>query len=448
MNIKKIIILLGDILLMIGTLWLALLIRHNTDFSWDIFNTHWKIFGLLYLLWLPIFYSFSLYDIRANVYVIPLLTNLLRATIFNTIIAIVYFYIISSDTNITPKTILALNIILLTIGMFLWRRIVISFSQAPALEKNIIFIGWDPLIKEMLEDNLPFGYKIKAIFNTPSYLREGISLPIYNDLENLTEVIKKEKIQLIVLTNSLDREVTNKLFNLLKLRINFISLTNFYEQVFQIIPLSIINQSWFLENLSEGNKSLFEILKRLLDIIFAVIFGIISLPFIPLIMLLIYLDSKGPIFFIQTRTGEDGKNFKAIKFRTMYQDSENKGPMWAKENDPRTTKIGRFLRKLRIDEIPQLWNILIGEMSFVGPRPERPEFIEDLVKSIPFYHERLLVKPGLTGWAQINFPYTSTTEDSLKKLQFDLYYIKNRSLILDWGIMLKTLNIILKGSGR
>ena len=137
-----------------------------------------------------------------------------------------------------------------------------------------------------------------------------------------------------------------------------------------------------------------------------------------------------------------------MKFRSMYENAEKNGAVWAKQDDPRITKIGKFLRKTRLDEIPQLWNILKGEMSFVGPRPERPEFIAKLKVEIPFYNERLLVKPGLTGWAQINFPYADSVESTLKKLQYDLYYIKHRSLILDLSIILKTLNIILKRGGR
>ena len=165
--------------------------------------------------------------------------------------------------------------------------------------------------------------------------------------------------------------------------------------------------------------------------------------------MLIAVDSKGAIFFKQIRTGHDGKNFTAVKFRSMYQNAEQNGPEWAKKNDPRVTRIARFFRKTRIDEIPQLWNILRGEMSFVGPRPERPEFIEKLSAEIPFYKERLLVKPGLTGWAQILGPaYGGSREESLIKLQYDLYYIKNRNFFLDLGIILKTLNTVLKGSGQ
>ena len=447
-NFKKILLLIVDFLLMFFSLWLALVIRHGSNYTFNLWDQHWQSFIILYIFWGIIFYSFNLYNTRANLYITALLTNLLRATFVNFLISIIYFYLAAPDSNISPKTVLAINITIFTFIAFFWRRLFITLSTTSNLQKNILIIGWDDVITEMIEELPSYGYNIKTIFTDEKDFVKN--LPIYrlNDLEKLPEIIRKEKIQLIVLTNTIEHQIINQLFLMLRLRINFINLTKFYEQVFSKVPLESINQSWFLENLSEGNKGFFEFLKRIFDILFALTFSIISLPFIPFIMLLVKLNSTGPIFFTQVRTGKDGREFKAIKFRSMYVNSENKGPMYAQENDPRVTKIGKFLRKTRVDEIPQLFNILKGEMSFIGPRPERPEFIKDLEVSLPFYRERLLVKPGLTGWAQINFPYAATIEENLKKLQYDLYYIKNRSLTLDLSILLKTLNIIIKGAGR
>jgi len=447
-NFKRIVLLLGDILLLALALWLTLELRYWANYSSALWQSHWSIFWLLYLLWLPIFYAFNLYDWRGNSLVVPLITNLIKATIANAVIAIVYFYLISPDSNLTPKTILGLNLVATFILLFIWRRVFFSFIKIPGWENNFVLIGWDPLVEEIIKEAPELGYQTKALFDPSQAKIPSLNIPVYRALEQLPQIIRQEKVKLIVLTNSLSEPQISLLFKILPLKINFIGLTNFYERLFQKIPLAIISQTWFLENLTEGDKALMETAKRIFDIILALLIGIISLPFIPLISLIIYLDSRGEIFFCQTRTGQDGKNFTAVKFRTMYRDSERKGPQWASANDPRITRVGRFLRKLRIDEIPQLWNILIGEMSFVGPRPERPEFINELIKTIPFYRERLLVKPGLTGWAQINFSYASSVEDSLKKLQYDLYYIKNRSFFLDLGIILKTINTILKGAGR
>jgi lipopolysaccharide/colanic/teichoic acid biosynthesis glycosyltransferase len=175
---------------------------------------------------------------------------------------------------------------------------------------------------------------------------------------------------------------------------------------------------------------------------------IISIPFLPILYAVVKLNSHGPFLFIQQRTGRHGKKFMAIKIRTMHKNAETNGPQWAQKNDPRVTRSGRLMRKIRVDEIPQLINVLRGEMSFIGPRPERPEFIEKLENKIPYYKERLLVKPGLTGWAQINFPYGASEEDALEKLQYDLYYIKNRSFVLDISILLKTVKTVLGGRGQ
>jgi exopolysaccharide biosynthesis polyprenyl glycosylphosphotransferase len=174
---------------------------------------------------------------------------------------------------------------------------------------------------------------------------------------------------------------------------------------------------------------------------------ILTLPLLPLIMLAIRLDSKGPVFYTQTRVGKAGRVFKVVKFRTMRQDAEAAGPQWAGDNDPRITRIGKFLRSSRLDEIPQLWCVLRGDMAFVGPRPERPEFIELLSKQIPFYGVRHMVRPGLTGWAQVKYKYGSTVEDSREKLQYDLFYIKNASIGLDLLIMFQTVKTVLLRRG-
>ncbi len=189
-------------------------------------------------------------------------------------------------------------------------------------------------------------------------------------------------------------------------------------------------------------------IKRVTDIICSIIGLALFAPFFPIIALLLYLDSPGPIFFRQIRTGRDNKLFHIIKFRTMRNDAEKAtGAVWATKEDPRITKFGSFLRKSRIDEIPQLINILQGEMSLIGPRPERPEFISDLKKSIPFYSERHHVKPGVTGWAQVCYPYGASVEDALEKLRYDLYYIKNQSFLLDIEIVLRTIIIVFTRNG-
>ncbi len=193
----------------------------------------------------------------------------------------------------------------------------------------------------------------------------------------------------------------------------------------------------------------YQVVKRGLDIVLAFLVLVITSPVIPFIALAIKRSSPGPVFYKQTRVGRGGKTFKIIKFRSMRQDAEvGTGAVWAQNGDSRITPIGRFLRKSRLDEIPQLWNVFVGDMSFVGPRPERPEFDEELEREIPFYRARRAVRPGLTGWAQVNYGYGSTMLDALRKVEYDLYYIKNESLYLDLLILLRTVAVVLKLGGR
>ena len=224
----------------------------------------------------------------------------------------------------------------------------------------------------------------------------------------------------------------------------------FYEQFQSKVPVLHLKHGWFVQ----GNgfyllqNAIGLKLKRVIDITLAIFFMIILSPLFFITALFVYFDSKGPVFYSQIRKGLNDKSFKVHKFRSMIVEAEKEGAIWAEDNDPRTTRVGKFIRKARIDELPQLWNVLKGEMSFIGPRPERPEFIQQLENEIPYYDLRHLVTPGITGWAQVMYPYGASVEDALEKLQYDLYYIKNYSLLLDFVILMKTLRIVLRREGR
>ena len=228
--------------------------------------------------------------------------------------------------------------------------------------------------------------------------------------------------------------------------IDVLNLGAFIELYHQEIPLSYRNLHWHTADFFLPKHGVTVLVKRLIDLTVALAGLTILLPFFPIIILLIKMDSTGPAFYSQVRTGLMGKPFRLHKFRTMRKDAEASGAQWAQKKDPRITRLGAFMRKTRIDEIPQLWNIVKGDMSLVGPRPERPEFIEDLKKQIPLYEWRCLVLPGLTGWAQIRHEYTDTIEGTRRKLQFDLFYIKNHSVWLDLQIILRTIPHMMRGS--
>jgi len=209
-----------------------------------------------------------------------------------------------------------------------------------------------------------------------------------------------------------------------------------------------LNPSWIIFSRGFNKSKIFLVIKRLVDILLSSILLIMSSPLAIMTMFAVKLDSPGPIFYVQTRVGEKEKRFDIIKFRSMYKGAEKaSGPLWAAPDDHRVTRVGRIIRKLRIDEIPQLYNILRGDMSFVGPRPERPVFVDELKKVIPYYAKRFWIKPGLTGWAQVNYPYGASVEDAVEKLQYELYYIKHMSLALDLAIILQTAKVVLLRKG-
>lgn len=231
--------------------------------------------------------------------------------------------------------------------------------------------------------------------------------------------------------------------------IQVVDAPSFYESATHKLLIENITPSWFIFSNGFRVTRMLRLCKRILDITASLAGLTVLLPFIPFIVLAIKLDSPGPVLFRQTRVGEGDRFFTLMKFRSMREDAEaHTGAVWSQQNDPRITKVGNFLRRSRLDEVPQLINILLGDMSLVGPRPERPEFVEQLKERIPYYSERHFVKPGLTGWAQVRYPYGSSVEDAIEKLRYDLYYIKNISIVLDFYIIFKTISVILLGKGR
>lgn len=270
--------------------------------------------------------------------------------------------------------------------------------------------------------------------------------------KQLSQIKQQDDIAALVITPNYQPD-TSEQEELIKRRLSgtpIFSLLAFIENFLFLIPVKEINDNWLVQ--STGFTMLHNTIalrvKRIFDITASLSLFFLTLPITLSTALLIKVTSKGPIFFSQTRIGVNGRPFSVHKFRTMRTDAETHGAQWASENDSRIIAGGHFLRKTRIDEIPQCWNILKGEMSFIGPRPERPEFTTLLNKEIPYYDLRHIIKPGLTGWAQVKYPYGASTEDSLRKLQYDLYYIKNYSLILDLNIILRTIKITLMRGGR
>jgi sugar transferase (PEP-CTERM system associated) len=268
--------------------------------------------------------------------------------------------------------------------------------------------------------------------------------------EQLGEIVKREGIDRIVVAMGERRGQlpTDKLLQLsLSGEVSIEEGASFYERITGRVSLNMIRPSWLIFT-GRGRQTKLSAVTRTAAHRFVALIGlIVSLPLAIVAAILVKIDSRGPVFYKQERVGKNGRTFVLTKFRSMRVDAEKEGPVWASKDDDRTTRVGRVLRKTRVDEIPQFWNILKGEMNFVGPRPERPHFVAQLADEVAYYEQRHLIEPGLTGWAQIKYPYGASIEDARQKLQYDLFYIKNQSLTLDAIIMFETIKIILFGRG-
>ena len=342
----------------------------------------------------------------------------------------------------------AVGLLILTVALFGWRLGFTWLVQLPILVERVYVLGSGERAQRVvqgLRQNPELGVEIASWTGKMegAVTRETVAA-------HLMEVVQKQKVHRVIVATP-DRRGTIPMRELLELRMQGVKIeeaTTWLEKISGKIEVENLYPSWLVFGEGFRRSTAFIVVRRVVSVVISLIGLLVALPLLPLIMLAIRLDSKGPVFYTQTRVGKAGRVFKVVKFRTMRQDAEAaNGPQWAGDNDPRITRVGKFLRSSRLDEIPQLWCVLKGDMAFVGPRPERPEFIEWLSKEIPYYGVRHMVRPGLTGWAQVKYKYGSTIEDSREKLQYDLFYIKNASIGLDLLIMFLTVKTVLLRRG-
>jgi len=438
-KIKRLLLFLGDFLFLTLALVLTLVIRYpQNEFNLR-WSTHWPHFLVIAGIWLLLFYINDLYNLNLKASGRKFFRLTINTAALASLFSILYFYI-NVQSNITPRTNLAIFIGLFVVLFFLWRGFYQALVYSVIPKNNLAIIGSErqsaQLITE-LKNNPGADYHTALIFKNA------------DEIADLAASIKEKNIRAIVVCDYFgeDIKIREALFECLAYKVTFFNYPDFYELLTGKIPVEAIGPNWFLENLKEGQKNYFNFIKRLFDFWLALLVLLVSLPFWPFIALIIKTTSRGPVFFRQVRYGKNEKTFKILKFRTMRE--KNNDRSLTKENDERITSFGSFLRKTRLDEIPQVLNILKGEMSFIGPRPERPEIVSELEHQLPFYKTRLLIKPGLTGWDQISGLYHSASlADSLEKLQYDFFYLKNRSLYLDLSIALRTLATMLSRSGR
>ncbi len=451
---RKFLLILGDISILYLSLFLTLVIRYGSNFDAQI-DTHLLPFSIVFALGLIILYIFNLYNIETNKNDPSFFSGIVNAVLVMAGSAAVLFYIIPVF-GIAPKTNLIIFSLVFIVLESLWRFLFNHIIIKAGSKNNTIIVGFNQLavdLAQYLYNNPQAGYRLKYILdvqNNSAFSLDEVEFKIIQNSKDLQKVLNEEEIRTVILSAEAYGipEMINVFYKNIGNKTVFYNLSNFYEKITARVALDSLDQTWFIDNLNENAKRAYEFVKRMGDIAGAIILGVISLILYPFIMFAIKWESAGPIFYRQEREGKGGGTFNIIKFRTMIANAEKQGALWAQENDPRVTGVGKFLRKTRLDELPQIWNILKGHMSFVGPRAERPEFRDKLKKEVPFYEERYLIKPGLSGWAQVKYRYGASVADTREKLQYDLYYIKHRSVILDLAIILQTIRIALSGGGR
>lgn len=435
---KTLLLLLVDALILVLSLTIVVYSRRFGHPSDIYLAKHYNLFSMIFPFWILMYFIEGLYTLKTyNPANLPI--SLLRSTILSVLISIVIIYIFPFKLQgITPKTNLILIASLSLPLLYFWRRFFFNFFAHENRQRGVLLIGSQStldLASEELKRKPYLGYRLVGSLT----LDEALNHTVSSD----TELIALER------NISTNPEIYKKYFNLLESGIEVMDLARFAEKISGKIPLAAIDESWFVEYCGHNESRSYDLFKNFIDRFVAILMIIGIFP-IYLILLPILLIVHGrPIFFKQTRTGLNNKPFTLWKLRSMVVDAEKSGAQWAKPGDARITPMGKFLRKSRLDELPQLINIFKGEMSLVGPRPERPEMIESkLAPKIPFYNLRHLVKPGVTGWAQVTFRYGFSTEDSAEKLQYDLYYVKNKNLWLDIIVIIKTIKTVLTGAGQ
>ncbi len=402
---------------------------------------------------LTAFYLFDLYDFIVMHDRRELVLRLIQALGLAWIALAISFYLL-------PRLMLGRGISLIALPLALglmvsWRILIHWFLGHPDFGERILIVGSGKLAIEVAREVIhrpDAGYRIVGFVGTDSELlgKSLINPRVIGITDDLDTIVRREDIDRIVVAMGERRGQlpTDKLLQLsLAGTVSIEEGASFYERVTGRVSLNMIRPSWLIFSGRGRQALLASFTRNTVHRMVALIGAVLALPLVAVTAILVKLESPGPIFYKQERVGKNGKPFVLVKFRSMRVDAEQTGPVWASKDDDRATRVGRIIRKIRVDEIPQFWNIVRGEMNFVGPRPERPHFVAQLAQEIPYYEQRHLIAPGLTGWAQIKYPYGASIEDARQKLQYDLFYIKNQSLILDAIILFETVKIILFGRG-
>lgn len=452
---RQILLLAGDLVVLYLSLGITLLLRYGLrDFAAEL-ELHFGPMTLIFGVWLVVLYVNGLYDLYNAKISQAFLRRFTESWVMSVGLAVAIFYLVPLF-NITPRT----NLFILSgvfAALFIGWRLVAGNTKHTGIRVLAIHPTKDLLdLLSTLKKNPQLGYTVIGVV-TEHDASIPNNLTRFSPSQPVRALVSEHQVNLITIpSKTADDQVSKlyaELYELLFWDVYTMPSESFFESLTGRISLSALHDSWFFENLRPNHTPLYDAIQRIMDYVLALL-GLIVLAIItPIVAILIATSSRGPLFYLQERVGMRGKRFKVIKFRTMHAltkdgGAEVAGAQVTVQNDPRITRAGRIIRSLRIDELPQVINVLRGEMSIIGPRPERPQFVDEFEKHMPYYTVRHLVKPGLTGWAQINYPYAETVEQQLTKFQYDLYYIKNRSPLLDMTIILKTLHVVLYGKGQ
>lgn len=450
MNQLVIACIVGDLLCAMAGLYASFLIRFGEMHFTGNLGAESLRLALFILVLLFSSFFLEIYNLDKGFENFEIVARIVLSLVLSFVILSAFYYLIPFTMH--GRGVLILSLASFGLLQFFWHAFLQIWAKTPAFARRVLILGTGPLARQVgnLITSSKRNYILCGYLNC---VNEPVTVPrgtIVGCESDLIETAKREKADKIIVSLS-ERRGVFPLESLMSCKMNGIKVVeapSFYEKMSGKLLLEYITPSWFIFSHGFRITSLYSFLKRLADVALAFLLIILTFPILPIIALMIKLDSPGPVLFTQERVGERDVSFFIYKFRTMLQNAENMtGAVWAKQNDPRITRIGRLLRKSRLDEIPQLFNVLRGEMSIVGPRPERPEFMAELKEVVPFYSERHYFKPGITGWAQVCYPYGSSVNDALEKLRYDMYYIKNWSLALDLMIMLETLKVVLFGRG-
>jgi len=453
---ETLVLFVGDLVAFFLALWIALVFRYGEIPSTSIIFSHSVPFSLLFILWTLVFFIAGLYEKHTLVFKGKLPALILNTQVANSLLAVVFFYLFPFF-GITPKTVLAIHLVISFILIVIWRVAVVPRLGFRERERAIL-IGADTRVSEEAVRNGSAKSEMQELkeevngnerYNL-SFI-SSVNLEALDGIAFQKEVIEKvysEGVTSIVidLKHEKAEAILPSLYNLIFSNVRFLDMYKVYEEVFDRIPLSLVGYNWFLENISFSPHTMYDPLKRGMDVLVASVLGALSLIFYPFVILAIKIEDGGPVFIMQERIGQGNRMVNLWKFRSMRGSDAGK---WVTEEDNRITRVGRILRKTRIDELPQLWNILRGDLSLIGPRPDIVGLGKKLAQELPYYTVRNLIKPGLSGWAQIKQDIApQSLEETRERLAYDLYYLKNRSFILDLIIALKTVKTLLSRTGR